>query len=167
MSESSSMSRRQIFGAAALGVAAAVLPSAAEAKAPKTNTALAPMLSVVQAHNKAMSAHDLKGVLATMTPDVFILGDGPKEILKGQKEVSAAYQKFFSETATGVTFEPAFYEGGISDNAGWVMAVTKLTSTKGTQKVERGLNVTVAFVKRNGSWMIRMLHFSSLPAKAA
>lgn len=167
MSESSSMSRRQIFGAAALGVAAVVLPSTAEAKAPKTNIALAPMLSVVQAHNKAFSAHDLQGVLATMTPDVFILGDGPNEILKGQKEVSAAYSKFFSETDKGATFEPAFYEGGMATNAGWIMAVTKITSTKGKEKVERGLNVTVAFVHRGGKWMIRMLHFSSLPVKAA
>ena len=155
MSESSSMSRRQIFGAAALGVAAVVLPSAAEAKAPKTNNALAPMLSVLQAHNKAFSAHDLKGVMATMTPDVFILGDGPSEILKGQKEVSAAYQKFFSDSAKGEKFEPAFYEGGMSDNAGWIMAVTKIIHTKGNEKIERGLNVSVALVKRDGKWLIQ------------
>lgn len=165
MSESPTMSRRQIFGAAALGVAAIATSTSAEAKTPVAKNVLAPLATVMQTHNKAFEAHDLKGVLATMTPDVLVIGAGPTQIAKGQKEVAAAYQRFFADSAKGEKFTPAFYEGGISDNAAWIMAVTQITSTKDGQKKEFGVNVTAALVKRGGKWLIRMFHFSSASPK--
>ena len=60
--------------AAALGATA----SAADAKA--ENPELEKVRALLKAHDEAMTGHDLKGVLATMTEKAAIMGSGPGEM---------------------------------------------------------------------------------------
>lgn len=166
MIESPSISSSHVLGAAMLGVAAAASVAGAETVAPANS--LTPLLEVMRAHDAALAAQDLKGVLATLTDDVFLLGNGPTEVSKGQAEATEAYTRIFSNIAkASMTSTPVFYDGSIADNAGWLLAVTKVTASKDGKTVERGLNVSVALVKRDGQWKIRMMHFSSLPKAKA
>ena len=48
-----------------------------------------------------MTNHDLKGVLANMTPKAAIMGTGPGEIWSGPDEIKAAYEHFFQNFDKG------------------------------------------------------------------
>lgn len=167
MNDSTTLSRRSILGAAALGALGLAMPSGAEADEAPTGT-LAPLMAVLRAHDKAYLAHDAAGVLATMTPDIFVLGTSTGEIWKGQKEVGEAYAHFFQDFDTnGQTFEPDFFEGGIDGNLGLFAATAKATSTKDGKTTTFGLNLSVAFAKVGDKWLIKAMHYSTAPADKA
>lgn len=167
MLDEATISRRTLFGAAVLGLTAAALQSEAEAKSPKSPPvgALLPLAAVMRAHDQAFSAHDLKGVLATMSPDAFVLGSGGGEIWKGTKEITARYEDLFKTFEKGsLSFEPVFYDGAVQDGMGWLMGVTRVTATHAGKRHERGINASIGFVQSNGKWQIRTFHYSSTPA---
>ena len=158
---SETLTRRAAVGAAALGALALATQTEAEAK--DKPTAIAPLVEVLRAHDKAYAAHDLNGVLATMTPDVLVLGTSPAEIWMGKKEVGQAYEHFFKDfDKSGETFDPQFVEGGIDGTLGLFAATTQVKLTKDGKKSDFGMNLSVAFSNVGGKWLIRALHYSTL-----
>lgn len=167
MSETTSISRRTAVGAAAIGALALVAQAEAEAK-DKPHGLIAPLVAVLRAHDKAYEAHDVAGVLATMTDDVFLLGTGPAEIWKGKKEVGQAYERFFQDFGkNSQTFEPEWFEGGIDGTLGLFAATTHVKTTKDGKTGEFGMNLSVAFASVGDKWLIKAMHYSTpAPHKA-
>ena len=158
MSDSSTLTRRATVGAAAVGALALAASSVAQAD----DSSIAPLLKVLRAHDYAYMQHDVKGVLATMTENVFLLGSGTAEIWKGRKEVATAYEHFFKDFDKGPeTFEAIFHEGAISGNIGYFTAALRVNTMKGSKKKQFPLNLSVAFAKVKESWFITGLHYST------
>ena len=51
--------------------------------------------ALLKAHDEAMTNHDLKGVMATLTEKAAIMGTGPGEVWIGPDELKVAYEHFF------------------------------------------------------------------------
>lgn len=161
MSDMPFMNRRQAAGAALLGALAAAVPALAEAK--PAQSAMEPIAALLHAHNKAFTAQDLRGVLATMTSNAVLMGTSPGELWAGQGEISDAYRHFFLDFDSGrQRFENLWWDGGVTGNTAWLMAVSKVTMLKGASKREFGLNVSLTCAREGGRWLIRSLHFSNL-----
>lgn len=167
MSETLSISRRTAVGAAAIGALALAVQPEAEAK-DKPHGLIEPLVAVLRAHDKAYMSHDVAGVLATMTDDVFLLGTGPAEIWKGKKEVAQAYERFFQDFEKDAeTFEPEWVEGGIDGALGLFAATAMVKVTKDGKKGQFGMNISIAFNNVGGKWLIKALHYSTAaPQKA-
>jgi hypothetical protein len=55
--------------------------------------------ALLQHHDEAFSAQDLKGVMKTFVagPEIFLMGTGPGEIYRGEEGVEGAYSQFFTK----------------------------------------------------------------------
>jgi len=161
MSDTMTIPRRKVAFAAALGAMAAATPALAQGDKPSPEVEA--LKALLDAHDKAFSAQDLKGVLALFSPNATILGTGPGEIWGGHGEIAAAYGHFFEDFDPGKQkVEPLWRDGHVLGDMAWLMAVTKVTMTKGARTVEVGINLSVTFEKAAGKWLIRAMHFSNL-----
>jgi len=149
-----------------LGALAAVAPTAAEA-APGADSAMAPIRSLVRAHNKAFTEQDLNGVLACFTDRATLMGTGPGELWTGAGEIADAYRHFFLGFDAGrQKFEDLWHEGHISGDTAWLMAVSKVTMNKGSKKDVFGVNLSLVCRNSGGKWQFSTMHFSNLTGPA-
>lgn len=161
MTETLTIPRRRVAFAVALGAIAAATPSFAEGGKPSPEVEA--LKALLDAHDKAFSAQDEKGVLALFAPSATILGTGPGEIWGGHDEIATAYRHFFEGFDAGKQkVESLWRDGHVLGEMAWLMAVTKVTMTKGANTAEIGINLSVTFEKAAGKWLIRAMHFSNL-----
>ena len=165
MSETMTMPRRNVAVALALGAIAAATESFAhdEKRGPEVDA----LKALLDAHDKAFTAHDTKGVLALFAPNATVVGTGPGEIWGGHDEIASAYGHFFENFDAGKQkSEVLFRDGHVIGDMAWLLSVSNVAMTKATKTIEVGLNTSVVFEKAAGKWLIRALHFSNLTGGA-
>jgi len=147
--------------AASTAVALGATASAADAKAESPE--LDAVRALLKAHDEAMTNHDLKGVMATLTEKASIMGTGPGEMWVGPAEIKDAYEHFFQGFDKGQQeFEYKFKHGGLSADMGWLMASGNIKAKKDGKAVEFPINVSLTVTKAGGEWKIASMHFSTL-----
>ena len=165
MPETMTLSRRKLSLAVAFGAIGAATPLFAQGAKPSPEVEA--LKALLDAHDKAFSAHDAKGVLALFAPNATVLGTGPGEIWGGHDEIATAYGHFFEDFDPGQQkIEPLWRDGHVIGDMAWLMAVTKVAMTKGGKTIEVGINLSVTFEKAAGKWLIRAMHFSNLTGGA-
>lgn len=165
MTETMTLPRREAALAVALGAIAATTPALARGQSPGPEVEA--LKALIDAHDKAFTAQDVKGVLALFAPNATILGTGPGEIWGGHEEIAVAYGHFFEDFDPGQQkIEALWRDAHVLGDMAWLMAVTKVTMTKGARTVEVGINLSVTFEKAAGKWLIRAMHFSNLTGGA-
>jgi hypothetical protein len=106
----------------------------------------------------------MDGVLKLFAPGpkTVLIGTGAGELFVGKDQIKTAYEHFFMDFDRGKQdFEYGFAVGDVVGNAAWIVATGKLTMTKGTDRREAGLNVSLTFVKIKGAWFISSFHYSN------
>jgi ketosteroid isomerase-like protein len=164
------MNRREslITGLAAVA-AVATLNSSAQAQDKADNPQLDAIRALLKAHDDAMTSHDLKGVMATLSDKASIMGSGPGEMWVGPEEIKDAYEHFFQGYDKGQQeFEYKFKHGGLGADMGWLMASGNVKAKKDGKAVTFPLNVSLTVSKAGDQWKIASMHFSTLtgPDKA-
>ena len=157
------MNRRDsiITGLAALA-AVTTLPSA-QAEEKSDNPQLDAIRALLKAHDEAMTAHDLKGVLATLADKAAIMGSGPGEMWVGPEEIKDAYEHFFQGYDKGAqNFEYHFKHGALGSDMGWLMASGNIKAKKDGKAIEFPINVSLTVAKAGDQWRIASMHFSTL-----
>ena len=170
MPEVSTFPRRTLGWFAAIGALSAASPALGQAAkgggAAGSATgaeAVDGLKSVIEEHNKAFNAHDVKGVLKTIAPNGVLIGTAPGEIWAGHEEIADAFQHFFADFDAGKQeFENLWRDGGIRGDLAWLMASHKVTMTKGAKSHQFALNTSMTFEKVDGKWLVRAMHFSNL-----
>lgn len=165
------MNRREsiLAGLAGLTAVAAFTPKTLAAD-PAENPELEKVRALLKKHDDAMTNHDLKGVMATLTDKATIMGTGPGEIWSGPDELKTAYEHFFEGFDKGQQeFEYQFKIGNLGAEMGWLMASGNIKGKKAGKAVEFPLNISITVAKTGGEWKISAMHFSTLtgdePAK--
>lgn len=170
MPEHTTLTRRAVM-AAAVGATAFAAAAQAEAQtkpAAPTNPDLEKLKELLDSYHKAFAAQDLAGVLKRFAPDAVLIGTGPGEIWGGPEEIGKAYTNFFQVFDKGKqSAERLFVDGNIIGGMAWLVAMTKMTITKGNKTSEFGLNSSLVFERQGPDWQIRIMHFSNItPGKA-
>ena len=148
---------------AAIGATALAVPALADKSKEKNQEGLDAVRDLLKAHNDAFTSQDLEGVMATLSHECVIMGTAPGELWGGHKEIIEAYRHFFEDFDKGKqTFETLWHDGNVGPAGAWMMSVSKVTMTKGTDTKEFGLNLSVTCEKHKGQWKIRAMHFSNL-----
>jgi ketosteroid isomerase-like protein len=163
------MNRRNtiIAGLAGITAVASLVPSAQAAEKAAANPELDDVKALLKAHDEAMTSHDMKGVMATMTEKAAIMGTGPGEIWSGPEEIQDAYEHFFKDFDKGSQdFEYQFKIGGLGADMGWLMASGNVKGKKDGKSFEFPLNVSATVAKSGGKWRIASMHFSTLTGEA-
>ena len=158
------MNRRNsiITGLAGIAAAATLTPPA-QAAEKAANPELDDIRALLKQHDEAMSGHDLKGVLATMTEKTAIMGTGPGEIWNGPAEIKDAYEHFFQDFEKGTqSFDYQFKIGGLGADMGWLMASGNIKGKKDGKSFEFLINLSLTVAKADGKWRIASMHFSTL-----
>jgi uncharacterized protein (TIGR02246 family) len=156
------MSSRPLLLAAVLS--AACVPSFAADKP------AADVREVFQAHEKAFSSHDLKGVMALYAPGdkTVVMGTGPGEVWVGSAQIEEAYKHFFADFDSGTIKRTCPWElGDIRGDVGWLNATCDYQDSLKDKPRAYALNVSVVLVKHDGAWKIRAMHFSNLTSDKA
>ena len=147
---------------AAIGVSALALPALAQEKVKNTDPSVDVLKELLKSHDKAFTAHDRKGVLATLSEDCVLMGTAPGELWIGHEEITGAYEHFFEGfDKGGQKFEHLWYDGNVGPAGAWFMAMSKVTVTKDGEDSEFGLNLSLNCEKHDGKWKIRSMHFSN------
>jgi uncharacterized protein (TIGR02246 family) len=150
-------------GVAGISAAAVTTP----AKAAADNPELEKIKALLAAHDKAMTAHDLDGVLATLADNVSIMGTGPGEMYTGADQIKEAYEHFFMVFDKAEQhFEYLTRVGGLSAEMGWLMAAGNVTGKRDGKDFAYPLNVSLTVSKSDDAWKIAAMHFSTLTGKA-
>ena len=163
------MNRRESITAGLAGVTAvAALSTVANAQEKKAdNPELEKVRAVFKAHDAAMGAQDMDGVLASFAPDAVMMGSGPGELWSGTEEIKEAYTNFFKTFDKGAQdFHYNFKFGGLSSDMGWLVSSGEVNGKKDGKKVAFPLNISLAMVKKDGKWHIASMHFSTLTGAA-
>ena len=157
------MNRRNSIIAGLAGMAAATVAPHVQAQDKAANPELDDIRALLKAHDEAMTGHDLKGVLATMTEKASIMGTGPGEIWTGTEEIKVAYDHFFQGFDKGEQhFDYQFKIGGLGADMGWLMASGNIKGKKGGKAFEFPINISLTVAKAGGKWQIASMHFSTL-----
>ncbi len=153
--------RHVVLGAALAGIGRAA-PALGQSKLGNADSVEA-LKAVLESYETAFSAHDAAGVLKVFAPNAIVVGTGPGEIWGGAEEIGEAYKHLFALFDQGKQkFEPLFRDGHVLGDMAWLMSMSKVSFTKGTQVTEFGLNSSVVFEKIGGKWLVRAMHFSNL-----
>jgi ketosteroid isomerase-like protein len=159
------MNRREAILAGVTGIAAAVaVPSAGIAQTSEGgNPELDPIRALLEAYDKAFTAHDLDGVMACMSAKAAILGTGPGEIWSGPDEIKVAHEHFFDGFDKGEqNFDYEFNLGGVISETAWLLTSGNVSGKKDGNEFAFPLNVSLTVAKDAGKWLIVSMHFSIL-----
>jgi uncharacterized protein (TIGR02246 family) len=160
------MNRRNLIatGVAGISAVAAGLTQAQGAEVPDpSNADLGKIKELLQAHDKAMTAHDLEAVLSTFDDDAALMGTGPGEMWQGKDELKVAYKHFFmvfDKEKQDFTYK--FRVGGLAAKMGWLMASGDVVGEKDGKKFSYPLNISLTVDKTGKDWKIASMHFSTL-----
>ncbi len=124
--------------------------------------------ALLEQHNQALSAHDLKGIMDTYAPDpnIVLMGTGPGESYVGEEAIGGAYNQFFSrfEPKT-LTYSADVAASGVKGSTAWFAATVRIEGIVNNEKKERTFNMSGTLTKGKGKWRIVCLHFSRLGAE--
>jgi uncharacterized protein (TIGR02246 family) len=124
--------------------------------------------AVMEQHNKAFNAQDLKGVMTTYAtdPNTVLMGTGPGEAYVGDEAIGGAYNQFFTRfEANTINFKYDWICVGSAGNVAWFAVTTTIEATVKKEKKERAFNMSGTLRKENGQWRFVSLHFSRLGAE--
>ncbi len=121
--------------------------------------------ALLEQHNKALNAQDLKGIMDTYaaTDGVVLMGTGPGETYVGEESIGGAYNQFFSRFKAGsLDFKYDWASIGARGNFAWVAVTVTGEGVVNNEKKERSFNMSGALEKVKGKWRFVSLHFSRL-----
>ena len=124
--------------------------------------------TVMEQHNKAFNAHDLKGVMTLYAsdPNAILMGTGPGEAYVGDEAIGGAYNEFFKRfDANTLSFKYSWLCAGAAGDVAWFAVTTTFEGTLDKEKKERLLNMTGTLRKEKGKWRFVSMHFSRLGAE--
>lgn len=124
--------------------------------------------AVIEQHNKALNAQDIKGLMTSYSsdPNNILIGTGPGESYLGDEAIGGAYNQIFSKfEANALSFKYDWIAAGNKGNVAWFAVTTTMENTIGQEKKERAFNMTGTLQKENGKWRILCMHFSRLGAE--
>lgn len=158
------MNRRNLIAAGVAGISAAALSQVEGAEAPNPSEGdLEKIKALLQAHDTAMTAHDIDAVLATFDDNGALMGTGPGEMWQGKEELKVAYKHFFMVfDKAKQDFKYKFRVGGLSAEMGWLMASGDVVGTKEGKEFSYPLNMALVVDKSGETWKICAMHFSTL-----
>lgn len=155
-----------MIAAGVAGISAAAFTKAGAATPDAKNPDLESVKKLLQGHDKAMTGHDLKGVMACLADDAAVMGTGPGEMWAGKEELKVAYEHFFMVHDKGAQqFEYLYWHGALSADMGWAMTSGTVTGKKDGTEFAYPLNVSLTVAKKGGEWKISAMHFSTLVGK--
>jgi len=129
---------------------------------------MAEVKTVMEQHDKAFNAQDLKGVMTLYSsdPSIVLMGTGPGEAYVGEEGIAGAYNQFFSRVkADTLSFKYDWIAAGSKGNLAWFAVTTTMEGTLNKEKKERVFNMSGTLLKEKGKWRILSLHFSRLGAE--
>lgn len=124
--------------------------------------------ALVEQHNRALGAHDLKGVMDTYSPGpgIVLMGTGPGEAYAGEEAIGGAYNQLFTRfDANTLTFKHDWVSVGSRGNIAWFALTTAIEGVVNKEKRERVINMSGTLEKTKGKWHLVSLHFSRLGAE--
>jgi uncharacterized protein (TIGR02246 family) len=140
-------------------------PGMAQQRDTKVN---ADIKALVEQHNKAFNAQDLKGVmdLYSSDPNAVLMGTGPGESYVGDEAIGGAYDQFFSRfDANTLTFKYDWVAVGSRGTVAWFAVTTTIEGVVKNEKKERVFNMSGVLENVKGKWRMVSLHFSRLGAE--
>ncbi|MDR3556158.1 MAG: nuclear transport factor 2 family protein [Syntrophobacteraceae bacterium] len=123
--------------------------------------------ALIEQHNKAFNAQDLKGVMMTYASgrDTFLMGTGPDEAYVGDEGIAGAYNHFFTRfEPNSMSFKYDWICAGSSGNCAWFAVTTTMEGTVDKEKKNVAFNMSGTLRKEKGRWRFVSLHFSRLGA---
>jgi len=124
--------------------------------------------AVMEQHNKALNAQDLKGVMTTYAsdPDTVLMGTGPGEAYVGDEAIGGAYNQLFTRfDANTLSFKYDWIAAATKGYFAWFAVTTTMEGTSNKEKKERSFNMSGALKKEKGKWRLVSMHFSRLGAE--
>lgn len=119
---------------------------------------------VFEAHEKAMNAHDLPGLMKLYAPgdQAVVMGTIPQERWVGAAEIENAYGHFFEDFDAGtVERDCPWLTSEVDGDVGWVTATCIYRDSKDGTAREFALNVSSVLQKMDGDWKLRAMHYSN------
>jgi uncharacterized protein (TIGR02246 family) len=129
---------------------------------------MAEVQAVMEQHNKAFNAQDLKGVMTMYSsdPHSVLMGTGPGEAYVGDAAIGGAYAQFFTRfEANSLSFKYDWIAAGSKGDMAWFAVTTTIEGTVNKEKKERAFNMSGTLQKEKGKWRIVSMHFSRLGAE--
>ena len=162
------MNRRQAITAGIISATAAATTTSVQAEDKASdNPELKKIRALLKAHDDALTAHDLDGVMAAFADGASVMGSGPGEWYTGD-ELKTAYEHFFMTFDKGEQkFDYATRVGGLSSKMGWMMTTGTVTGKRDGKDFEFPLNVSLSVSKGDDGWKIASMHFSTLVGEAS
>ena len=120
-------------------------------------------------HDKAFGAQDLKGVMGTYAsgPDIFLMGTGPGECYFRKAGIEGAYSQFFTRFDAGtLSFDYTWIHAGSKGDAAWFVAEAQAKGKVKNQEKEMEFNLSGTLEKHGGKWRFAAMHFSRLGVQA-
>jgi len=120
---------------------------------------------LLEQHDKAFSAQDLKGVMKTYLVDrvIFLMGSGPNEVYQGAEVVEGAYRQLFAGFEKGsLVFNYDRLIAGSTDRMAWFAAAGTIRHKVNDEAKGTGFSVSGALLKQKGAWRFIYMHFSHL-----
>lgn len=125
--------------------------------------------AAIEAHNRALNSHDLKGVMAAYAAgqNIVLMGTGPGEYYVGEDAIGGAYNQFFTKFEPNtLNFKSDVVTFGSRGNVAWFAVSTSIEGSAQSEKKERSFNISGTLEKVKGKWRIVSMHFSRLGAEA-
>jgi uncharacterized protein (TIGR02246 family) len=129
---------------------------------------MAEVKAVMEQHNQAFNAQDLKGVMTLYAsdPNTVLMGTGPGEAYVGDEAIGGAYNQLFTRfDANTLSFKYDWIAAGSKGNLAWFAVTTTMEGTVNKEKRERAFNMSGTVLKEKGKWRILSMHFSRLGAE--
>jgi len=129
---------------------------------------MAEVKTVVEQHNQALNAQDIKGVMTLYASDsnTVLMGTGPGEAYVGEEGISGAYNQIFSRfKADSLSFKYDWVAAGSKGDIAWFAVTTTMSGTVNNEQKERVFNMSGLLQKEKGKWRIVSMHFSRLGAE--
>lgn len=124
--------------------------------------------ALLEQHDKALSAQDLKGIMDTFAsaPNIVLMGTGPGEAYVGEEAIGSAYNQFFTRfKANTLHFKYDWISVGSKDNVAWFAVTVTVQAMVDKEKRERAFNISGTLEKMKGEWRFLGMHFSRLGAE--
>ena len=124
--------------------------------------------ALLEQHDKALNAQDLKGIMDTYAsdPNIVLLGTGPGEAYVGEEAIGSAYNQFFTRfKANTLNFKYDWISVGSKDNIAWFAVTVTVQAMVNNEKRERAFNISGTLEKTKGNWRFLVMHFSRLGAE--
>jgi ketosteroid isomerase-like protein len=130
---------------------------------------VAQVSALLEQHDAAFAAQDIKGIMKTYVagPQIFLMGTGPGEIYRGPEGIEGAYTQFANKFDKGTAvFTYNWVSAGSSGDVAWFAAEYTVKGKVKDEMKEFEVNVSGTLKKQKGKWRILALHFSRLGVPA-